>query len=57
MEKKIGELKKLKKEQLIIECKKLAIKINELKKEMLQEKNRWFKYYGNKNWREENKGK
>ena len=45
----------MKKEELIIECKRLAIKINELKKDIKKEKHRWFSYYCKRNWRSENK--
>jgi len=55
MQKKIGELKKLTKDELIIECKELAVKINELKKEIKEQRRIWANYYRGKSWREEHK--
>jgi len=49
----IGKLKKLTKDELIIEYKILTIRVNELKKEVETQSKKWFNYHRGKAWREE----
>lgn len=49
----IGKLMKLKKSELVIEYKKLAILIGELKKDRNRQRHIWSEYYRNKSYRKE----
>jgi len=53
--KRIFELRKLSKEEIIIEYKDLVRKIRELNKEKARLNLKWNKYYYQKDWRKRNK--